>query len=138
KGHDLAVHPYWDLDCAASTDESGDDLPLQDTVRRHLISDVPLGVFLSGGVDSAGLVALASRVQAERLRTLTVVFDEREFSEAEAAAGVAKRFNTDHQEVRVTSADFQREFPAFIRSMDQPTIDGFNSYFVSKAAREAG
>ena len=104
---------------------------------RHLVSDVPVGVFLSGGVDSAGLVALASRKSA-RLSTLTVVFDEEEFSEAAPAAKVADRFHTDHREIRVTSADFIDEVPKVLAAMDQPTNDGVNTYFVSRAARQAG
>jgi asparagine synthase (glutamine-hydrolysing) len=114
---------------------------LEDAVRGHLISDVPLGVFLSGGVDSAGLVALASRIRREHgdsLTTLTVVFDEKEYSEANSASELARHFQTDHREIRVTSADFKRELPAFMAAMDQPTNDGVNSYFVSKAARAAG
>jgi asparagine synthase (glutamine-hydrolysing) len=140
-GGALSIRQYWDLACPpsgyASPDPRGLQGCLEDTVQRHLISDVPLGVFLSGGVDSAGLVALASRIQ-EQLITLTVVFDEREFSEANPASDIAARFHTQHREVRVTSADFQRELPAFMAAMDQPTNDGVNSYFVSKAAREAG
>ena len=140
----LTTHKYWDLECPPeyeSFDAGALQATLEDAVRRHLIGDVPLGVFLSGGVDSAGLVALASRIrkqQGDALKTLTVVFDEKEFSEASPASDIAKRFQTDHREVRVTSADFQRELPAFIAAMDQPTNDGVNSYFVSKAAREAG
>jgi asparagine synthase (glutamine-hydrolysing) len=110
---------------------------LEDALARHLISDVPLGVFLSGGVDSAGLVALASR-KAARLSTLTVVFDEEEFSEAAPARRVAERFHTDHREIRVTADDFIAELPNVIDAMDQPTNDGVNTYFVSRAARQAG
>jgi asparagine synthase (glutamine-hydrolysing) len=144
KDGSLSIHKYWDLECPpkeyASLEPRELQSDLEDVVRGHLISDVPLGVFLSGGVDSAGLVALASRIrqQGDSLTTLTVVFDEKEFSEASAASQIAKRFQTRHHEVRVTSADFQREMPAFIAAMDQPTNDGVNSYFVSKAAREAG
>ena len=140
---ELRVHKYWDLDCPPSAytpfDAGGLRDCLEDTVERHLIGDVPLGVFLSGGVDSAGLVALASRLRgADAVTTLTVVFDEREFSEAQAAADMGRRFRTDHREARVTCADFERELPAFLASMDQPTNDGVNAYFVSRAAREAG
>ena len=95
----------------------------------------------SGGVDSAGLVALASRVRppdADPLVTLTVTFDEREYSESAPAQQVSQRFRTCHREIRVTAADFQAEFPAFLRAMDQPTNDGINTYFISKAARQAG
>jgi len=136
---------YWDLRETVSTQttESDDQLGLilNDVVKRHLISDVPLGVFLSGGVDSAALVALTSRVREQHgttLSTLTVVFDEHQYSEASPAAAIARRFNTDHREIRVTSADFHNELPKFLAAMDQPTNDGVNSWFVSKAAREAG
>ena len=141
----IALKKYWDLDCSSEPSNSADagafKACLEDTIKRHLISDVPLGVFLSGGVDSASLVAIASRVreaQGDRLHTLTVVFDEMDYSEAAAAAEIASSYHTHHQEVRVTCADFQRELPAFFRSMDQPTNDGINSYFVSQAARQAG
>lgn len=141
----LTVHKYWDLECPPA-EYSSLSLPelrstLEDAVRRHLVSDVPLGVFLSGGVDSAGLVALAARIRREQgdsLTTLTVVFDEKEFDEASPASDVARRFRTQHHEIRVTRADFQRELPAFMAAMDQPTNDGVNSWFVSKAARETG
>lgn len=143
---ELKLHRYWDLELPPAT--SGDPADaeslgplLEDLVRRHLISDVPVGVFLSGGVDSAGLVAIASRVRkqdAHSLTTLTVVFDEQQFSEASPAAEIAKKFGTRHQEVHVSEADFRRDLPAFLASMDQPTNDGVNSYFVSRAAREAG
>ena len=116
---------------------SGFRATLADAVNRHLVSDVPLGVFLSGGVDSAALVALASRAQPA-LTTLTVVFDEREFSEGAEARRIAQEFRTDHREVRVTSQDFMRELPNVLRVMDQPTNDGVNTYFVSRAARQAG
>jgi asparagine synthase (glutamine-hydrolysing) len=110
---------------------------LTDAVNSHLVSDVPVGVFLSGGVDSAALVALASRSKAS-ISTLTVVFDEREFCEGAEARQVAQAFGTDHREVRVTSQDFMNELPNVLRVMDQPTNDGVNTYFVSRAARQAG
>jgi asparagine synthase (glutamine-hydrolysing) len=110
---------------------------LADAVNRHLVSDVPVGVFLSGGVDSAALVALASRAKSA-LATLTVVFDEQEFSEGAEARQIAQKFGTDHREVRVTSQDFIDELPSVLRVMDQPTNDGVNTYFVSRAARQAG
>jgi asparagine synthase (glutamine-hydrolysing) len=145
KDGELNIRKYWDLECPprryAPFDAMDLRSTLEDAVRRHLISDVPLGVFLSGGVDSAGLVALASRIrreQGDRLTTLTVVFDEKEYSEANPAAEIATHFGTLHREIRVTSEDFRRELPAFMASMDQPTNDGVNSWFVSRAARAAG
>jgi len=138
-----SVRRYWELDpttgSGGTREETEEDLKrlLEDSVKRHLVSDVPLGVFLSGGVDSAGLVALASHC-GQRLTTLTVVFDEEEFSEAAPARRVAEHFGTDHRQVRVTRKDFMRELPNVLRAMDQPTNDGVNTYFVSQAARQAG
>jgi asparagine synthase (glutamine-hydrolysing) len=112
---------------------------LTDSVARHLVSDVPLGVFLSGGVDSGAIVALASRASGRGpLTTLTVTFDDETLNEASAARAAARRFGTDHREVHVTAADFARELPNIFAAMDQPTNDGVNTYFVSKAARDAG
>ena len=111
---------------------------LEDTVRRHLVADVPVGIFLSGGVDSAGIAALARRSGHREVHTLTITFDEDEFNEAGPARRFAEHFRTEHRETLVTEADFARELPAILQAMDQPTNDGVNTYFVSKAAREAG
>ena len=111
---------------------------LDESVRQHLVSDVPLGVFLSGGMDSSALVALASRHSALPLTTLSVTFDEPEFSEGEYAAAVARRFGAKHIEVRLRARDFVEEIPKVLDAMDQPSTDGVNTYFVAKAAREAG
>ena len=147
-GHSLAitgtrveVHKYWDLAYTgegASAAEMQIPAILNDSVRRHLLADVPVGVFLSGGVDSAGIAYLASRGRTAPLRTLTVVFDEEEFTEAAEARDLARAFGTDHHEIRVTAEDFRRELPAFLNSVDQPTADGVNTYFVSMAARRLG
>ncbi|HXP85596.1 MAG TPA: asparagine synthase (glutamine-hydrolyzing) [Bryobacteraceae bacterium] len=129
---------YWDFPLQHSR---GSEAPLgevlRDAVARHLVSDVPLGIFLSGGVDSAGLVALARPAQA-CLKTLTISFAETEFDEAVEARRIARHFETEHHEIQVSAADFAREIPRVLAAMDQPTNDGVNTYFVAKAAREAG
>jgi asparagine synthase (glutamine-hydrolysing) len=111
---------------------------LGESVQAHLASDVPFGVFVSGGMDSTALVALAARHLGHPLTTLSVTFDEREFSEEEHAAAVARRYGTKHIEVRLTARNFLDEIPQILAAMDQPTVDGVNVYFVAKAAREAG
>ncbi|HUE22118.1 MAG TPA: asparagine synthase (glutamine-hydrolyzing) [Bryobacteraceae bacterium] len=137
-GGGVTTRKYWEPDAPAEPGSaSALREALADAVNRHLVGDVPVGVFLSGGVDSAALVALASRATSS-LATLTVVFDEREFSEGAEARRIAQQFGTDHREVRVTSQDFMRELPNVLRVMDQPTNDGVNTYFVSRAARQAG
>lgn len=137
-GTDVAIRKYWEPDNTEPRPPgSGLREALADAVNCHLVSDVPVGVFLSGGVDSAALVALASRAKSA-LSTLTVVFDEQELSEGAEAGRIARRFGTDHREVRVTSRDFMHELPNMLRLMDQPSNDGVNTYFVSRAARQAG
>ena len=111
---------------------------LEESVGLHLVSDVPLGVFLSGGIDSSALVALASRLRGEGLTTLSMVFEEPAWSEASYARLIAERYRTDHREVLLRSRDFFDGLPRALRSMDQPTVDGMNTYFISAAARQAG
>lgn len=110
---------------------------LEETVRDHLIADVPLGVFLSSGLDSTSLVALASRFQSV-LHTLTVVFPEQQFSEAKISRQTAKRFKTSHQEILLAPDTLVAQLDDAVKSLDQPTMDGLNTYFVSRAAHQAG
>src|SRR5579863_2633160 len=110
---------------------------LEETVRDHMIADVPLGVFLSSGLDSTALVALGSRFQSD-LHTFTVVFQIGRASEAKISRETAKRFKTRHQEVMLSPENLLEQLDDAIRSLDQPTMDGLNTYFVSRAARQSG
>ncbi len=110
---------------------------LEETVREHLISDVPLGVFLSSGLDSTSLVALASRLQSD-LHTFTVVFPERQYSESKISRETAKHFQTQHQEILLAPDSLVAQLDDAVKSLDQPTMDGLNTYFVSRAAHQAG
>ena len=146
RGCEPFARRYWDFSEAVSAErgrQRGGQIPdigetLQEAVSSHLISDAPLGVFLSGGMDSAAIAALASRAHAGPLQTVTITFGEGAFNEAAEARAAAEAFHTQHHELRVTSRDFILELPRFLAAMDQPTNDGVNTYFVSKAAREAG
>jgi asparagine synthase (glutamine-hydrolysing) len=111
---------------------------LGEAVKLHLISDVPLGIFLSGGVDSSGLVALASKASERPLTTLSVAFEEPDYNEAQYARIIAKRYRTIHREVVLSRKDFFDELPRIFFSLDQPTVDGVNTYFISRSARAAG
>jgi asparagine synthase (glutamine-hydrolysing) len=110
---------------------------LEETVRDHLIADVPLGVFLSSGLDSTALVALGSQLQSD-LHTFTVVFPEERFSEAKISGETAKLFKTRHQEILLTPNQLLAQLEDAVKSLDQPTMDGLNTYFVSRAAQQAG
>ncbi|HEU4796659.1 MAG TPA: asparagine synthase C-terminal domain-containing protein [Pyrinomonadaceae bacterium] len=111
---------------------------LEDSVRAHLVSDVPLGVFLSGGMDSSALVALMSRVSEHRVKTFSVVFDETDLTEEQYSRVVARRFETDHCEVRLSEAELLAMLPEALVALDQPTMDGINTFVVSRSVRNAG
>ena len=111
---------------------------LEESVRLHLVSDVPLGVFLSGGTDSSALVALTSRLTGTPPRTFSVVFDEAQYSEATHARAVATKFRTDHSEIHLNEDQLLEMLPQALASLDQPTMDGINTFVVSKAVKQAG
>jgi asparagine synthase (glutamine-hydrolysing) len=110
---------------------------LEDAVKSHLIADVPVGVFLSSGVDSTALAALAAGVQKD-IHTFTVAFPDIEFSEAEIARATAKRLGTQHSELSLSGDEMANRLEEAVAAFDQPSMDGINSYFVSWAARQAG
>jgi asparagine synthase (glutamine-hydrolysing) len=111
---------------------------LEESLRLHLVSDVPLGVFLSGGMDSSALVALMSRVSDQRPKTFSVVFDENAFTEAPFSRAVAERFQTEHAEIRLSENGLLKILPDAIAAIDQPTMDGINTFIVSGAVKNAG
>jgi glycosyltransferase involved in cell wall biosynthesis len=114
---------------------------LLDSVRHHLVADVPVGAFLSAGVDSNALVGLMRDAGQEDIQTVTLAFDEFRGTandEAPKATAVAEFYATRHTTRVVGENEFRSDLPAIIDAMDQPTIDGINVWFVSKAARELG
>jgi asparagine synthase (glutamine-hydrolysing) len=139
---------YWGADSVRSAvNHAGDgerDRPeasvralLEDSVRKHLIADVPIGVFLSSGIDSTALTALASRDRAG-LHTFTLIFPELEFSEAEIARRTARQFGTEHADIELSGEEMLARTDEAIAAFDSPSMDGINTYFVSWAARQAG
>ena len=110
---------------------------LEESIGLHLVSDVPLGVFLSGGMDSSAVVALMSKLH-HRPKTFSVVFDESTFTEAPFSRAVAERFQTDHREIRLSEDRLIDILPDAIAAIDQPTMDGINTFVVSQAVKHAG
>lgn len=110
---------------------------LQNAVLSHLVSDVPVGVFLSGGIDSSALVAVLSH-NSVRANTFSLVFEEEEFNEQQHSREIARRFGTEHHEISVSQQDTLAVLPEALCAMDQPTIDGINTYLVSTKTRAAG
>ena len=137
------VSSYWDLaysdegyDRSADVEQSR--AALDESVRRHFVSDVPVGIFLSGGIDSTALLALAKSNGYEQLKTFCISFNEQEFNEGHDATRTARHFGTDHHDWRMTAEDGSGLFEEFLESQDQPSTDGFNTFCVSKFARESG
>ena len=138
---------YWNLGYVA--DPNGNHEPslatakqevrelLEASVCRHLMADVPVGVFLSSGIDSTALAALVKRT-AGGVHTFTVGFPEREFSEAQIARRTANQLGTNHREILLESNEVLSNLKTTLSALDQPSIDGVNTYFVSAAAHEAG
>jgi asparagine synthase (glutamine-hydrolysing) len=111
---------------------------LQESVRLHLISDVPLGVFLSSGVDSSAVANLAHKANQGTVHTFTLAFEEQEYNEGRVARRIAESIGTQHQEVLLTEKDFVGRLDEALDSLDQPTFDGLNSFYMSHAVRKAG
>jgi asparagine synthase (glutamine-hydrolysing) len=110
---------------------------LDDSVRAHLIADVPVGLFLSSGLDSSAIVALAARAQ-KGIRSFTLSFPDTPYDEAPLARVVAERTGTQHTEIPLRGTDMLARIDEAIDSLDQPSMDGINTYFVSWAARQVG
>jgi asparagine synthase (glutamine-hydrolysing) len=110
---------------------------LRDTVAAHMVSDVPVGAFLSGGIDSSAIVALM-RESGHTPRTFSVGFDEQRFDESPHANLIARLYRTEHTHVALTGANLLDQLPAALGAMDQPTGDAVNTYVVSAAVRERG
>src|SRR5439155_3430031 len=112
---------------------------LNETVRYHLVADVPVGVFLSSGLDSTAIAALAGQ-QGGILRTVTLGFEEYKGTEADEtplAEQFAKRCGATHRTIWVSRGDFEAERDYMFEAMDQPSTDGVNTFFVSLAAKHA-
>src|SRR5207302_3598398 len=110
---------------------------LEQSVSLQMVSDVPVGVFLSGGIDSSALVSILSR-SGVTASTFSIVFREADFSEAQHSRAIAASFHTDHHEINVSQADVLAAIPDSFAAMDLPTMDGINTYFVSHDTRRAG
>jgi asparagine synthase (glutamine-hydrolysing) len=137
---------YRDAEAAASLGEEEENQgavreALLDSVRHHLVADVPVGAFLSSGIDSGALIGLMRDAGAQDIQTVTLAFEEfrgRHEDEAPLAAKIAAQYGTRHTTRYVTEREFREDLPRILGAMDQPTIDGLNTWFVSKAARELG
>jgi asparagine synthase (glutamine-hydrolysing) len=142
----LHIERYWDAPVAAGGNGGPSDAEwisetrrrLEETVRMRLMSDVPLGMFLSGGVDSSAIAALIQRMTSEPVKTFSVGYAEQRFSELSYAATVARTLGTDHHEIVIGMEDFFNALPRLVYHEDEPIAwpSSVSLYFVSRLAAE--
>lgn len=111
---------------------------LEQSVERHFVSDVPVGIFLSGGLDSTALLAVAKRLGKREIHTFCISFDESDYNEGDVAARTAAHFGAIHHEWRLKSGEAKALLEEFKDSIDQPSVDGFNTFCVSRFASHCG
>ena len=145
----VEIKQYWDAVTQAHETEARSEAEhsveilrlLRDSIRKRMMSDVPFGVFLSGGVDSSANVALMSELMSEPVRTYTVGFEDTdELNELDSARAIAKRFGTNHHEVIIGQNEMRKFLPDLIYHQDEPIADPVSVplYYVAKLARETG
>jgi asparagine synthase (glutamine-hydrolysing) len=140
-GKELRQQDFWRIpDRAPDPSMDKEELAaiLEEAVRLHLASDVPLAVFLSGGVDSSAIANLAQRAAQSPIHTFTLAFEEEELNEGPIARRVAAAIGSQHHEVVLTERSFVENLEAALDCLDQPTFDGLNAYYMSRAIRAAG
>ena len=138
---ELAIERYWQPRFAAEPEAGPYEALVEraraavgESVKAHMVSDVPVGLFLSGGMDSSAILAATD----QRLTTLSIGFEEEAFDESELAEQVARRFGSEHRRLLLRRDQAWSRLPAFFDALDQPSSDGFNTYCVSAEAAEAG
>jgi asparagine synthase (glutamine-hydrolysing) len=145
EGGEPRIERYWDLETETDQEArpvqyyvSGYRRLLEESVSSHLMSDVPLGVFLSGGLDSSAVAALAKKIRGDRIQTFAVGYGEESFSELKYARQVAGHIQSDHHEVRVSREEFFSSLPRLIWYEDEPLVwpSSVALYFVARLARE--
>ncbi len=146
KNDKFSSHKYWDITEYNNGEVSEDVSEVRRSVRelltasveRRMISDVRLGAFLSGGIDSSAVVGLMAEISDKPIDTFSVAFDDKDFDESKYSDLIAKRFNTRHTSVRLSPESFLEELPNALAATDAPSGDGINTYVVSKATRAGG
>src|SRR5262249_11762079 len=145
EGGEPRISQYWDLNAKSDDDVRPREYYVQKyrellegCVASHLMSDVPLGVFLSGGLDSSAVAALTTRIRLEPSETLAVGYGEEAVSELPSARAVAQHIGSKHHEVRLSREEFFHSLPHLIWHEDEPIVwpSSVSLYFVAKLARE--
>lgn len=151
EGQLVGPHKYWDIgdswreapDCRLTQSEVQEMVraAVSESVRQHLVSDVPVGVFLSGGIDSGSLAGLIKDAGASGIQGITIAFNEfqgRHENEVPVAAEIARAYGIPHHVRTITRQEFEADLPRILLAMDQPSIDGINTWYASKVVAELG
>jgi asparagine synthase (glutamine-hydrolysing) len=147
QGEEVQIEKWWDaahevskLPPVSSRKERTERIGnrFKEAVRLRMRADVPLGAFLSGGIDSSAIVALMQEISERPISTFSITFNEERFDESQFSRRVAEQFKTDHHEIRLTANDFLEQVPAALEAMDHPSGDGPNSFVVCAAAKKEG
>ncbi len=144
-------YKYWDIgdswrdapECRLTAGEAQEMVraAVSESMRQHLVADVPVGVFLSGGIDSGSLAGLIKDTGASGMQGITIAFNEfqgRHENEAPVAAEIARSYGIRHHVRTITRQEFDADLPRILLAMDQPSIDGINTWYASKAVAELG
>ena len=138
KRHAKAMLHHYQEDYSVQTASKHVRDALLQSVEAHFVSDVPVGVFLSGGIDSTAIVALAKVLGRDNLETFSVSVDDEKLDEGPVAQRTAAHFSTHHHNTALDAHGADAAFSGYLNSIDQPSIDGFNTYLVSMAASKQG
>jgi asparagine synthase (glutamine-hydrolysing) len=141
RGQQRRSEIFWSLERSGDGDKIDEQTfadALRESVKLHLASDVPLGVFLSSGVDSSAVANLAQQACDRPIHTFTLSFEDEQLNEAPHAAAIARAIGTQHREILLSESSFVQDIDAALDTLDQPTFDGLNSFYMSRAVREAG
>ena len=140
RGDIISLEKYWTLPSCSTHSDDVEHLKaaLYESAKLQQVSDVPVGIFLSGGIDSSAVANMAAITNENSIQTFNIAFDESEFDESIYAKRIAAELGAKHHEIRLTESDFGSDIDNALNSLDQPTFDGINTYFVSKAVRDAG
>ncbi|HEY0004469.1 MAG TPA: asparagine synthase (glutamine-hydrolyzing) [Pyrinomonadaceae bacterium] len=143
--HGLQLEEYWELPLARAEEQTHRKVDherlgslLEEAVRLRLVSDVPLGVFLSGGIDSSAVAMLMRRASAEQVRAFTISFADKNFDEEGLAQETARRLGVEHHPILLTESEMLDSYADALKAMDQPSMDGVNTFYVSRAVKRAG
>jgi asparagine synthase (glutamine-hydrolysing) len=145
KDRKVNIEPYWNLMGSFKQDVHKGTQSISDfksilfnSVEKSLISDVPLGLFLSGGIDSSVLTVIAKKYLQKNISTFTVCFDEKLYKDKEYASYVSKLYKTNHHEIFFNANEIEENVFNALNDVDHPTADGINTWIISKAVKNAG